>query len=198
MSTNKLPLDITGHTCKTYSMEIENHTTKTCLLCKQEKSTVEFGKRKRTKISTGEIYYGLRSRCILCERIYHAKWKGKYYAAHKDELLIKRKMDRAANPEKAWGLMIKTRYGVTIEQYYNVLEAQGGGCGICGAAYADRKGQKKLHVDHDHVTGDFRGLLCAKCNTALGKFADDVDILQKAIGYLLNNQASRKGHKDGT
>jgi hypothetical protein len=172
-------------------MEKENHTTKTCALCKMEKPTDEFGKRKRTKISTGEIYYGLRSKCIPCERIYHAKWKGKYYAANKDEVNSKRKIVRAANPEKAWEVMIKTRYGVTAEQYYGVLKAQGGGCGICGAQHAGRKGQKKLHVDHDHVTGDFRGLLCAKCNTALGKFDDDVDLLQKAISYLSSNQSAQ-------
>ena len=172
-------------------METENHTTKTCPLCKKEKLSAEFGKRKRTKQSTGEIYYGLRSKCIPCERVYHQKWKGKYYAANKDEVNLRRKIIRASDPEKAWGSMIKSRYGITSEQYYSVLVAQGGGCGICGRTNADRKGQRKLHVDHDHATGDFRGLLCARCNTALGKFVDDVDLLQKAISYLLKNPSCR-------
>lgn len=167
-------------------MQTENLHTKTCPLCKQEKSTAEFGKRKRVK-STGEVYYGLRSKCIPCERVYHRRWKGKYYAANRDEVNRKRKIAREADPERAWGIMIKARYGVTSEQYYQVLEAQGGGCGICGTPNADRKGQRRLHVDHDHRTGDFRGLLCARCNTALGKFDDNVDILQKAIVYLQKN-----------
>lgn len=187
--------DTCGKTC---GMEKENHTTKTCPLCKLEKTADEFGKRKRTKKSTGEIYYGLRSNCTLCERVYHQKWKGKYYAANKDEVNRKRKIERAADPEKAWGIMIKSRYGVTSEQYHEVLEAQGGGCGICGRPTADRKGQNRLHVDHDHLSGNFRGLLCARCNTALGKFDDDVDTLQKAISYLLSNQSPqgiRKGNK---
>lgn len=183
LPTNNLPLDVSSQMCKIYTMKTEHTHTKTCPLCNQEKSTEEFGKRKRVK-PTGEVYYGLRSKCIPCERLYHRKWKGKYYAAHKDEVNLKRKMVRAANPEKAWGLMIKTRYGVTAEQYCQVLELQGGGCGICGAPNADKGGKRRLHVDHDHKTGSFRGLLCARCNTALGKFEDSTEILQKAIVYL--------------
>lgn len=169
-------------------METENHTTKICPLCKVEKSTDEFGKRKRTKTSTGEVYYGLRSKCIPCERVYHQRWKGKYYAANKEEVNRKRKIQRATDPEKAWESMIKSRYGITSGKYYETLEVQGGGCGICGRPNADIEGQKRLHIDHDHATGDFRGLLCAKCNTALGKFDDSVDILQKAIDYLSRNR----------
>jgi hypothetical protein len=176
---------------KTTSMKTENPTTKICSLCKVEKPTDEFGKRKRIKESTGEVYYGLRSRCIPCERVYHQKWKGKYYAANRDEVNRKRKIQRAADPEKAWASMIKTRYGVTAGQYYETLEIQGGGCGICGKPNAGREGQKRLHVDHNHVTGNFRGLLCARCNTALGKFDDDTKLLQKAVHYLLNNRETK-------
>lgn len=164
-------------------METEHTNTKVCPHCNQEKLAEEFGKRKRVK-STGEVYYGLRSKCIPCERLYQRKWKGLYYAANKDEVNRKRKVVREADPEKTWGMMIKTRYGITSDQYYKVLDAQGGGCGICGTPNADRKGQRRLHVDHDHATGSFRGLLCARCNTALGKFDDDVGLLQKAILYL--------------
>jgi len=50
-----------------------------------------------------------------------------------------------------------------------------------------QRGIKRLAVDHDHKTNKIRGLLCQFCNTALGKFLDDVEILKKAILYLERN-----------
>lgn len=58
-----------------------------------------------------------------------------------------------------------------------MLAAQGGGCAICVVKDA-------THVDHDHVTGKVRALLCATCNTGLGMFSDNPDILSNAAGYL--------------
>lgn len=54
-------------------------------------------------------------------------------------------------------------------------------CTICNKESAD---ERSLHIDHDHVTGKFRGLLCNKCNTALGLFNDDVNLLRIASEYL--------------
>ena len=53
--------------------------------------------------------------------------------------------------------------GVSDDEYARLLEAQGGGCAICGAKPKTRR----LHVDHDHATGKVRGLLCHRCNRAL-------------------------------
>jgi hypothetical protein len=58
-------------------------------------------------------------------------------------------------------------------------------CEYCG----ENPGKKSLHLDHDHVTGAFRGWLCIKCNLAFGKFGDCIEGLQKAIAYL--ERASR-------
>jgi hypothetical protein len=81
--------------------------------------------------------------------------------------------------ERAAHLMRK--YGMTIEQYDAMLEAQGGGCFICGRSPRD---DISLHVDHDHSTGKVRGILCFRCNNALADFNEDATVLQKAIGYL--------------
>jgi hypothetical protein len=72
------------------------------------------------------------------------------------------------------------RFGLTPEQYDAMLLSQGGVCAICNM----NRDARRLAVDHDHKTGKVRSLLCHFCNTALGKFLDDVEILKKAILYL--------------
>jgi len=71
----------------------------------------------------------------------------------------------------------KSRYGLTAEQYNDLLVAQGGRCAIC-------KSDTLLQVDHDHTTDVVRGLLCRECNMGLGKFKDCVELLTRAINYL--------------
>lgn len=79
------------------------------------------------------------------------------------------------------------KFGLTIEQYDDINERQKGLCAICQKPETT-KGKLRLAVDHDHKTGIVRGLLCNTCNTALGKFYDDVDLLKSAIFYLEKSQ----------
>ena len=76
---------------------------------------------------------------------------------------------------------VKRKYGLSIDQY-NELHKTTKLCEICGQPQES----KKLSIDHDHKTGKIRGLLCFRCNTALGKFDDDIDVLASAISYLVN------------
>lgn len=71
-------------------------------------------------------------------------------------------------------------YGFTLADYDAMLAAQGGGCAVCEAP----PGARALHVDHDHRTGEVRGLLCNNCNQGLGRFNDDPDRLIAAAMYL--------------
>jgi hypothetical protein len=71
--------------------------------------------------------------------------------------------------------------GFTQEDYDSKLEEQDGKCAICGTTDS---GSMAFHADHDHKTGQKRGILCHKCNTGLGLLKDDVDILCSAINYL--------------
>lgn len=75
--------------------------------------------------------------------------------------------------------ILRKKYGIGLHQYQSILEAQQGACGICG-----KKNWRNLAIDHNHQTGDVRGLLCSTCNTGLGQFQDSVDLLEKAIEYL--------------
>lgn len=78
------------------------------------------------------------------------------------------------------------RYGLLPADFDALLAAQDGVCAICRQAETDtwRGNVKDLAVDHDHETGRVRGLLCAQCNTALGKFRDDAELLRAAMSYL--------------
>lgn len=72
-----------------------------------------------------------------------------------------------------------SKYGISALDYFTMLQAQKGKCAICECV-PDRQ----LSIDHDHATGNVRGLLCSPCNTALGSFKDSAALLNKAIEYL--------------
>jgi hypothetical protein len=74
------------------------------------------------------------------------------------------------------------RYGIGAEQVEEMIEEQGGLCVICQRQLGD-----KPHVDHDHATGQVRGILCFNCNGGLGQFGDDILRLQQAVEYLRGN-----------
>ena len=76
--------------------------------------------------------------------------------------------------------LVKT-YGITVEEYDELLATQGGVCAICRRPPRE---DISLHLDHDHATGERRGLLCFKCNNALGDFDDDAERLLRAYVYL--------------
>ena len=83
---------------------------------------------------------------------------------------------------KLVGYALKRRYGITVEDYENLLKQQHFGCAICGTPSC--KTGRNFAVDHCHETGKVRGLLCAGCNQGLGNFKDDVGYLEDAISYL--------------
>ena len=76
---------------------------------------------------------------------------------------------------------LKRKYGITIEQYDEMLASQGGVCAICER---EPNPNISLHVDHDHETGRIRGLTCFRCNQAMGAFGEDPSLLRAAASYL--------------
>lgn len=76
---------------------------------------------------------------------------------------------------------LRRKYGLTLEDYERMFEAQAGVRAICGEA---RPEERTLHVDHDHETGVIRGLLCFRCNQAIGSLQEDHDVFQAAADYL--------------
>lgn len=89
---------------------------------------------------------------------------------------------------------LRNKFGITLAEYGEMLVKQGGVCAICERAETDtRNGKvKALAVDHDHETGVVRALLCVACNTGLGKFRDDPELLLKAKKYLDHHSGASK------
>lgn len=83
-----------------------------------------------------------------------------------------------------WPSKLRCIYGIEPEDYYLMLKNQGGGCAICGSVSSDYKKKKKLAVDHCHSTGVVRGVLCMKCNRAIGLFSDNIEVILRAASYL--------------
>jgi hypothetical protein len=106
----------------------------------------------------------------------------------KPEVAAKKKEYQNANKEKHKVLntdaRLKREYGIDLNRYNQMFEEQNGCCKICNQHQSNFS--RAFAVDHCHATGKVRGLLCFKCNTALGKFNDDITLLKNAIKYLKN------------
>ena len=100
-----------------------------------------------------------------------------------------------AMQRKSLDAQLRGRYGVDVEWYEAQLARQDGVCGICKKPESRRsrlkgkpgitsKSTTRLSVDHDHATGEVRGLLCQRCNIAIGHLMDDIDYLKNAIAYI--------------
>lgn len=93
---------------------------------------------------------------------------------------------------KAFSLWQIKRYGITKKDYLTILEKQKGTCAVCG-----RKETRKLRgtivrfsVDHNHLTGKVRGLLCNRCNRGIGMFDDNIAIILNAVEYLKKDKTN--------
>lgn len=94
---------------------------------------------------------------------------------------------KACSSAAAHARRVEDNYGISAERYAEILKQQGGRCAIC----RNVPRTIRLAVDHDHQTGEPRGLLCKRCNhDLLGGGHDDVEMLYRAIAYLLYPPAS--------
>lgn len=87
------------------------------------------------------------------------------------------------NPDKVHKRNCEKKYGITYTEYQLLLERQNFVCAICEKGETSSS-RINLSIDHCHDTGIVRGLLCTSCNTGLGRFKDDINLLKKAVEYL--------------
>lgn len=151
---------------------------KTCNRCGECRPLSDFAKNKRRKD-------GVQTYCRPCQLEYQRQ----RYA--EPEVYARRQMNREEYKRRRVGSSrkwyLKSTYGITEEQYAALYATHDGGCWIC-----EEKKDYFLHVDHNHKCCPgtkscgkcIRGLLCFKCNTALGNVNDDVELLQRAINYI--------------
>ena len=165
---------------------------KKCSECQKFLPINEFNKNKQSKD-------GLFCKCKTCLSSYLKGYygehkeghleKGKaYYSKNKNTLFVKQKehyiKNRVELNKRQTIYNRKKRYGVSEEEYKTMFLKQNGNCLGCGTNQSKLK--KALHVDHCHITGKVRGLLCATCNLALGYAKDNEQILLNLIKYLKN------------
>jgi hypothetical protein len=145
-----------------------------------------YAKRKEKILEQAKVYYienkeviKLKKKNYRTANIEKCKLMNKKYYMKNSETYQKYREDNRDYFENA---RLSSLYGITLDEYDSMLLNQDGKCKICNIDQSELK--ESLHVDHDHINGKVRGLLCRKCNLALGCMNDDITILQKAITYL--------------
>jgi hypothetical protein len=142
-----------------------------CTSCKTEKNLEEdFYKQPPSRKENGGGYLHSCKKCVL----------------------KRNRKSSQKNKRRVWENKLKYRYGITVEEYENLLNLQKGSCSICKTKNPSQKRKPSNYfcVDHCHKTGKVRGLLCSTCNTALGLLGDSKTNLFEAINYLTRFEES--------
>lgn len=172
---------------------------KTCTKCGETKVVEEFYRHKSMKD-------GWMSRCKVC----HSKSVRVFYKANREEILAREKKRYEANPGKTRSASRKRRkenrfaYALDMSRHAagqggwqpcnatieELKAAFAGKCEIC--AVPELELTRRLCVDHDHETGEFRGFLCSSCNKLLGQAKDSQDILINSLHYLMSDSRQQQ------
>lgn len=140
-----------------------------CRICMLYKEPKYFVKSKAFKSGYDTI-------CLNCSREKVKLWRKANPEKRKEQL--KREVGKDYNHNKH----LKSSYGITRQEYLVMFNLQNGCCKICNAHQSELN--KRLFVDHCHITGKIRGLLCHHCNSMLGYSKDRIDLLKAGIKYL--------------
>lgn len=168
-----------------------------CTKCAIWKSASEFYWRK------GRIR--LQSQCLPCRLVANTAARAKdpeRFRAHERNSKARRKsVWKSIYRIRARAERLK-KFGITEDQAKGILESQGGKCAICRkrvvftGSYQERS--DLACIDHDHVTGNVRGILCNGCNTGIGLLLDSATVLSAAASYLKrakkNERHRTRGH----
>lgn len=148
-----------------------------CSQCKEEKV-----------VEARDLYEGRHCKCVRLSveekrkrhALYQRQWRQDHPGVFQTEK-YKAAMERNSR---------KYLHGISQEEFDAMLDNQGHMCYICGKKHdvTVPRGKGKLHVDHNHLTGKIRGLLCHRCNAVLGFVEDNESILLKATEYLRNSK----------
>lgn len=139
---------------------------KKCTKCRQLKPVHAFGKHVH---------------CKQCKREAMAQWRQDNPEENKRRI----QAHRAKYPNASFASHLKCKYSLSLKEYEKMLQAQNGACAICEKPETVRQKSKikRLSVDHCHITGRVRGLLCVRCNVAIGLLKENEDIFKKALDY---------------
>jgi len=113
-------------------------------------------------------------------RIVNLENAKKWNRENREKYNLNKSRSAKKNPHVCKNIQLKNKFGITLEQYNEMLESQGGVCAICKQSCGTGK---SLAVDHCHKTKKIRGLLCQHCNTGFGQFRENREYLISAIAY---------------
>ena len=152
--------------------------TKHCGGCNTDKPLDDFHKNSSRKD-------GRSTQCKVCINTRNKVW----YTKNKERHNALGKANYNANGEKYRDRNYRKKYGITLEQYNQILENQNGLCALCNqpeTAMHRKSGGKlrELAVDHCHETGKIRGLLCTKCNVMISNLGDTIERAEKLVKYM--------------
>lgn len=145
---------------------------KYCKDCDTTKPASDFHKNAK-------LHLGLFNVCKSCAAVIN-----KRYRDNNKEHLKKKRKERQSNPMSAtidFESHLKRKYNISLIDYNLLLEKQNGVCAICKNTCSVFP---RLSVDHCHITGKVRGLLCNYCNVAIGSFREDPEIIKSAMQYV--------------
>ena len=147
-----------------------------CKTCGESKPESSFG----TYTSRGHTYH--RVHCKDCRnkeaseaRDDRTRW------LEREQYRRKVEEDKQGTSDYYRDWHLRKKYGITLDEFNQLSEAQGNKCCICSE---ENKVHQNLVVDHNHATGEVRGLICSPCNSALGLAKDSVKVLEAMIEYL--------------
>ena len=148
---------------------------KFCTQCKVRRALSEFWRRPNAQIP--EMRYSR-----ICRNCKNERYKT-YKIEHLEQWqarIKKQNEKRRLNVDRSADQRFR-RYGITKEKYMEMLNIQNRSCAICNETAKNDHG---FHIDHNHITGNVRGLLCGKCNMALGMLQEREDLFLSAVRYL--------------
>jgi hypothetical protein len=158
--------------------------TKACYSCKRTLPRSSFYNKPAMRD-------GLRTECKSCSHEYSKAWKKRNPDRARD---LKRASEwRARGKRSIKDSKLRASYGIGLATFEALLHNQGDACALCGEpeTRASTVGKRRvLCVDHCHDTGLVRGLLCAKCNSAIGHMRDDPALMRRAAEYVERHMAS--------
>lgn len=158
---------------------------KRCSKCQKRKDNSEFqiNTQYRT-LANGErkAYNICRKKCVECINKETNERMAKKYKTPEELRKVRLNRQRKSN--------LKRLYGITLEEFYSILEEQNNKCKICSVdIFMDAKNRnQKTCVDHCHKTGKVRGILCHKCNVAIGLLDDDISKIELVVNYLKSSE----------
>lgn len=110
-------------------------------------------------------------------------YQKKYREQNKDKIAERKKKYRANNKEKIKMQVRQRKYDIEPKDWHSMLKSQGSRCAICGTE--DPQHKYGWHTDHDHETGEVRGILCGRCNNLLGRMGDTYESVYEMTQAML-------------